>query len=211
MELDEFKAHWNSIQDNQLKQQKYTTEKLDHIIMNTTNTLNELQQKSISWNRIGKIIVTMMIGCFMIDLLLFYFLPNQGNMFSESLLYIAIMIIYGVVTIGIYEWQQQIFTMYDNENLKVTLRKTLSAFKRFYVVYNLIYFVLFPVYYYALIRFILLTVTIWKPSTNLILLISGLLSIISLVGSHLYYKMKHGKKVKSLETNLRELEEGLSS
>ena len=56
MELDEFKTHWKDIHDSELKQQKYTTEKLDHIIMNTTNTLGELQKKNIYWSKRAKII-----------------------------------------------------------------------------------------------------------------------------------------------------------
>ncbi|MDB5118057.1 MAG: hypothetical protein JWQ79_3549 [Mucilaginibacter sp.] len=206
MELDEFKTHWKGIHDNELKQQKYTTEKLDHIIMNTTNTLGELRKKSIYWSKFGKISGALLIVVYLIDMFLFYFLPNQGNKFSESLLYGAIISVYAMVTIGTTEWQQQIFTMYDNENLKATLKKTLSAFKRFYIVCNLISFVLFPVFYYAAIKFFFLSWPI-KPSANFILLICGLLTIVSFLGSRLTYKMKTGKRIKTLEMNLRELEE----
>jgi len=209
MELEEFKTHWKGIHDNELKQQEYTTEKLDHIIMNTTNTLGELQKKSTYANKRAKITGALIIGLFLIDLLLFYFLPNQGNRFSESLLYVAIISLTFIVNIGIYEWQQQIFTMYDNENLKVTLKKTLSAFKRFYIICNLISLVLLPLYFYASIKFMLVSLSIiWNPSANFILLMCGLLTIVTFISNLLTYERKHGKQIKALKVNLRELEEG---
>lgn len=204
MELDDFKKYWNNIQDKEIEEQKYTTEKLDHIIMNTTNTLSELLNKSIYWNKLGKAICSMLIGALLFNLVIFYFIPRKSNTFLESLLYVAILIAYALITMWVGNKQQQIFSIYNGENLKDSLTKTLSAYKRYYIIFYLIYIVVFPAYFYAMIK---LFFTYWALSTNTILIICSGGTLLALIGSHLYYRAKFAKKIKSLEINLKELED----
>jgi hypothetical protein len=98
MELDEFKKHWNNIQDKEINQQKYTTDKLDHIIMNTTETLNDLQKKSAYWNQFGKAVCTILIVGLLINVVMGYLMPTKGNIVPKSLVYVAILIVYAFVT-----------------------------------------------------------------------------------------------------------------
>jgi magnesium-transporting ATPase (P-type) len=204
MELDEFKKHWNNIQDKELEQQKYSTETLDHIIMNTTNTLGELKQKSVFWNKFSKIACTFLICALLLNLgVSYYFTPNRRNTFLESVLYVAILIGYALITIWAANKQQQIFSIYNNGDLKEALRKTLSAFKRHYILINFISLFLFPAYFYAMIKLFFYN---WGLSANMILMICLGGTIIILVSCHLYCKMKYANKIKELEANLKELE-----
>ena len=204
MELDDFKAHWNTIQQQELKQQKHTSETLNHIIMNATNTLGQLHEKNVYWNKLGKAICTALIAVLLLSLVERYFFPDKGVAFGEATVYVVIMIIYALVTIWFYNRQQNIFTIYRSENLKETLTKTIAEFKKFYMLMNLVYLFLFPVYYYAFIK---LFITYWAIPTNVVLIICGVLTIASLIGSHIYYKIKYFGRIASLEADLAELNE----
>ena len=204
MELDEFKKHWSNIQDKEINQQKYTTDKLDHIIMNTTKTLNELQEKSAYWNKLGKTVCTMLIAALLVNVAIGYFIPPKNNTVSQSLLYVAILIGYAFITMWLTQKQEQIFSNHNNgQNLKEALRKTLSDFKRFYIVFNLIYLVVFPAYFYAMIKLFLGFLAL-SQATIIMICIGG--TIVTMIASHLYYLAKYGKKIKELAVNLKELE-----
>ena len=203
MELDEFKKHWNSIQDKELEQYKHSTQTLDHIIMNTTNTLDELKQKSVFWNKFSKMACTFLICGLLLNLGVSYFIPNRRSTFWESVLYAAMLIGYALVTLWAANRQQQIFSIYNSGDLKETLRKTLSAFKRHYILINFISLFIFPAYFYAMIKLFFFN---WGLSANMILMICVGGTVITLVSSHLYCKMKYGNKIKELEANLNELE-----
>lgn len=215
MELDEFKTYWNSIQDKEFKKQKLTKEKLDQLIMKTTETLDYLQKKSAYWANTNKFNTQMFMGMLipfsLIILVKAYLLAGKINSIWASLTYVgttlaymAIILIFCLVTIWVLKRQHQIFTLNNSENLKETLTKTITDFKRFYVKFNIIYLFLYPVYYYSVIK---LMITYWTPSTNMILLTCGILTIVSLLGGHLYYKIKYFNKIKLLEANLEELDE----
>ncbi len=218
MELDEFKTYWNTIQDKEFKNQKLTTKKLDQIIMKTTKTLDYLQKKSAYWSKVSKInkpisqiLMGMLIPFSLIILVKASFMAGKTNSIGPSLtyvgtslIYMAIIVIYCYVTVWVFKRQLQIFTVNNSENLKETLRKTITDFKRFYMKFNIIYLFLYPMYYYAVIKLIIIT---WTPSTNNVLLTCAILTIVSLLGGHVYYKLKYFNKIKLLEANLKELED----
>lgn len=205
MELDEFKAHWKSGQDKQLSQQKYSPEIINNIVMNATNTLGQLHQKSIYWNKIGKPIFIVAIVVLLIDQALWLFFPHENKALGTTLPYILIMIVFMLVSLWVYNYQQQIFVTDPSENLKDSLRTIVIKFKRFYVWMNLIYLVLYPLYFYAAVKLFLEFLSF---SNGTAWLISGIVSVIFLIAGHIYYKMKYLDKVKALEANLMELENG---
>ncbi|SHM75120.1 hypothetical protein [Mucilaginibacter sp. OK098] len=205
MELDDFKAHWNTIQQKEFKQQKHTPETLNPILMNATNTLGQLHERNVYWGKLGKVICTALIVMLLMILPGHYFFPDKNTTFSQAVIYVAIMIIYALVTIWVYKRQQNIFTIYRSENLKETLTKTIAEFKRFYVLMNVIYLFLYPVYFYAFLK--LFINSYWAIPTNIVLMLCGALTIVSLIGSHIYYKIKYFKRIASLEADLAELNE----
>jgi glucan phosphoethanolaminetransferase (alkaline phosphatase superfamily) len=117
--------------------------------------------------------------------------------------YFVVMVVYCIVTIWVYKRQEQIFTIYNSDNVKETLKQTIAAFKRFYLMLNIIYLFLYPAFYYAGIK---LLMTYWHPSPQTIFITCALATAISLVCGHWYYKVKFFKKLKSLEANLKHLE-----
>ena len=206
MELDEFKAHWNTIQDKEFQQQKISPEKLEQIIRNTTDTLGQLHSKSMYWSKTGKLIIQIFIGVlaafFLITLIKGIYLHGLADVLA-SVAYLVIMVLYCIVTVWGYKRQEQIFTIYHSDNVKATLKQTITAFKRFYLMFNIVYLFLYPAFYYAVIK---LFITYWHPSPQTVFITCALATAISLIGGHWYYKVKFFKKLKSLEANLKHLE-----
>ncbi|MBS0031249.1 hypothetical protein ACTJJ0_30705 [Chitinophaga sp. 22321] len=206
MELDEFKTHWNTIHDKEFQQQKISPEKLKQIIMNATETLGEMHSKSIYWRKIGKFTIQFFISVLaavvLIELIKGIYLHSLTG-FMATIVYLIIMVLYCIVTIWVYKKQEKIFTMYNGDSIKVTLKQTITGFKRFYLMFNVIYLFLYPAFYYAVIK---LFITYWYPSIQTIFITCALATAISLICGHWYYKVKFFKKLKSLEENLENLE-----
>ena len=214
MELDEFKAHWNEIQDKAFEQQRLTENKLNQIIMKTTVTLNQLYQKSAYWNKLSETICKILLGVLipvsLIVLIKACIFPGKASHFNEALvqvgisfIYIAIIVTYCLVTMWVFRRQQQIFTRDNNDNIKNALAETITAFKKFYIKLNIIYLFLYPVYFYSVIK---LLMPYWKPSADTVLITCGILTIIFLVLGYVYYKIKYLNRIKLLSGNLKELE-----
>jgi hypothetical protein len=206
MELDEFKAHWNTIQDKEFQQQKISPEKLEQIMMNTTDTLGQLHSKSIYWRKVGEPICKMLIGVlvfvFLITLVEDVHLHRLTNILA-NIAYLIVILLYCIITMRVYKRQEQIFTLYNSANVKDTLKQTITAFKKFYLMFNLIYLFLYPAYYYAVIK---LFIPYWHPSAQILFITCTLATVISLIGGYWYYKVKFFKKLKSLQASLKYLE-----
>ncbi|EOR94742.1 hypothetical protein ADIARSV_2116 [Arcticibacter svalbardensis MN12-7] len=214
MELDEFKNYWKTIQDKEFTQQELTNEKLDQIIMKTTDTLDYLQKTSAYWIRTNNTNVQKLKGLlipFLLVIILKAFLMADKTETIEafainigtSLIYMAIILIHYFTTVWIFKRQQEIFTLNNTKNLKETVAKIIDDFTKYYVKFNIIYMFLYPAYFYSIIKFI----TFWTPSTNILLLTCALLTIFTLAIGHLLHILKYSDKIKSLKTNLKELKE----
>ncbi|WP_295799721.1 hypothetical protein [Mucilaginibacter sp.] len=206
MELDEFKAHWNIIQDKEYQQQKISPEKLEEIIMTTTDTLGQMHSKSIYWRTIGKLTIKILIGLvavvFLIILIKGIYLHSLSVILT-SIIYLIILVLYCIITLWVFKRQEQIFTINNSGNVKESIKHTIAAFKRFYLIVNIIYLFLYPAYYYAVIK---LFMPYWHPSPQTIFITCAIATALSLIGGHWYYKVKFFKKLKSLEENLKYLE-----
>jgi hypothetical protein len=202
MELDEFKSLWNNIQQKEIEKQKLNTETLDKIIMKAIITLSEIQQRNTFWSKFGGGVCGALIVVLLFNLALSYLIPGHGQTFARSVIPVMIMIVYSVVSIWFYKRQEQIFHIDNNENLKASLTKVITDFKRFYIVGNVLFIFLFPAFYYAFIK---LFMTFWEPSTITILWVCGGVTILSFILNHWFYKVKYFKKIKALEESLDEL------
>ncbi len=206
MELDEFKAHWNTIQDKEFQQQKISPEKLEQIIMNTTDTLGQMHAKSIYWRTLSKLTIRILLGVLAVVFLSILITGIYTHRLAGVLApigYLAILVLYCGITVWVYKKQEQLFTINNGGDVKATLKQTITGFKRFYWLVNLIYLFLYPAYYYAVIKVL---IPYWHPSPQAIFITCALATAISLIGGHWYYKGKFFKKLKSLEANLELLE-----
>ena len=202
MELDELKENWNQLQQ---QQKELATDTINKIIMNTNLTINEMQQKNSYWNKLAKGIFPALIVILIINVAVGYFVPAPHTAFLSRVSYALIMIIFAAASLYMYRWQENILNHYNAGDLKASLAKTIKDFRRFYLVYNLVYLILYPAYFYAMFK--LLVNVVLHLSENTTLISSAVLSILSIVASHIYYRLTYFKRIRSLEADLQELED----
>lgn len=220
MELDDFKASWNASQEKDINKQKLSTDKLQQLMENSDSALQQIQKTNNYWYKTGTTICTMLIGILLVELLLSRIVPGGKESFGQSLWPVLVMMIFALVSMWFYKRQQQIFDVKLDTNIKEALSKTLTDFKRFYILYMAVYLILFPLYFFALIT--LVAGTVFKPGNTalhvdyisrwLTLSSTGMAevcigaSVVGLLVSHWYYRVKYFKYIKILQTNLKELE-----
>jgi hypothetical protein len=200
MELDEFKEDWNKLQR---QQEELSTDTINQIIMNTTITIHQMQQKNQYWNKLGKVIFPMLIVILIINVIVGYFALSPHTPMLSSVSYAFIMIVFAVISMRMYLWQEKILSYYNPGDLKASLSKTIKDFKRFYLLYNLAYLILYPAYFYAMLKLLLNVMLQLSEST--ILISSAVLSVLSIITGHIYYRLTYFKRIRSLEADLREL------
>jgi hypothetical protein len=205
MELDEFKKYWTAAQQEDYKQQKHTTEAIDKIIMNATNTLGELKEKSIFWNRIGGWNSAIMIILVAVHIALLLYRGKEGQGLAGKLPLIGILVGFAWFSRWTYQRQEQIFSANTHQSLKAALSATILDFKRYYRFTNSIFLVISPLAFYAV--FALLP---GKPgmSWTAMVSLSCALTGFSFLIRFWYYKVVYFKRIKAMEANLRELENG---
>lgn len=204
MELDDFKAHWNALQQKEIQQQNISPEKLNQIIMNATNTIGELHAKSSYWSKFGKSIMQVLIIVAAVGLITIGQRIYNHQLVSAlaAVGWLLVIYVYAIVSIWAYKKQVEVFTIYNSDNLKLTLERTITGFRKFYRMYNLIYLFLYPAYFYAVIE---LLIPNWHLSWQTELAICGGGTVVALLLGHWYYKIKFFKKLRSLEADLKEL------
>jgi hypothetical protein len=220
MELDDFKASWNASQEKDINKQKLSTDKLEQLMKNSGDALQQIQKTNDYWYKTGTTVCTVLIGILLVELILSLLVLGAKKSFGQSTWPVLVMVVFAFVSIWFYKRQQQIFDVKLDTNIKEALSKTLTDFKRFYILYMATYLVLFPLYFYALIT--LVAGTVFKPGNTalhvdyvsrwLTLSNTGMAevcigtSVVFLLLSHWYYRIKYFKYINILQTNLKELE-----
>ena len=203
MELDEFKAYRKAAQEKEIEQQNLTTENLNNIIMKTTDILNELHARNTRSNRWIKIAYAILISTVFFQIAIGLLL-NGPESFTKSIPFYLIIVLLIASATWVYRVQERAFVILKNENLKVSLRKTVANFKRFYIKYVAIYLFLLPATFYT--GFGDLT-RVFNISQDFKIITSVLFTFFTLVFTHIYFKKKYFSRIAEMETHLKELEE----
>jgi hypothetical protein len=203
MELDDLKENWRELQEKELGQNKHTLETINKIIMNTTNTLTAMQQKNKSWKSAARDILPALIAVVIVEAIVSYFKPNKHHSFLGMLVYTTMLILFSIVSLWMYNRQDQIFKIYNSGNLKESLRNTIAAFNSYYKLYNFVYIIFIPAYFYSMFQ---LFFGFLSLSTSDLLWICGVLTVVYFAISHVYYKLTFFRKIKALKRDLIELE-----
>ncbi|MHA6248238.1 hypothetical protein ACXYMU_09905 [Pontibacter sp. CAU 1760] len=203
MELEEFKAHWKAVQQEDIIQQEHTPETLNQIIINTTNTMGELQEKSSYWRTFGSWNSGLMLLLVIVYCSMLYYRGEAVQTILDKLPLITIIVVFALFSNWVYKRQEEIFSATTNESLKEGIRNTLLNFKRYYRFTNLVFLLLAPVAFYAIFELFLKGMALPLSS---ILLISIALTVFSFAIRYWYYRTIYFKRIKAMEANLSELE-----
>lgn len=203
MELDEFKKHWNSTQQ-ELKQQVYTPEIINKIIMDTTSTLGELQEKSSFWKTVGSWNSVLMLLPLIGYCTMLYYRGEASQTILAKLPLMAILVVFALFSNWTYKRQEEIFSETSNESIRERISSTLVNFKRYYRFTNLIFLLLAPVAFYAVFE-VFLTNGLKLPLSSILLTCVALTGL-SFFLRYWYYRTIFFKRIKAMEANLKELE-----
>ncbi|WP_205502348.1 hypothetical protein [Rufibacter psychrotolerans] len=204
MELDEFKERWGAARKEAPDQQGHTRKAIDRIIRSNTGSLGELKGKSAFWNRVGGWNSALMILLAIGYLVWQYYRGVGGYTLSAKLPLVAVLVGFALFSRWAYSRQEEIFTENTDASSKEALRKILSDFRSYYRFTNLVFLFISPVAFYAVFAVFL---TGSGLSVTAVILASTALTGISFLLRYWYYRAVYFKRIKVMESNLRELED----
>jgi len=210
MELKEFKQIWNQELEKENSTPINTSEILNDILMNTNSLMGKLNSTTLYWWKLTRNTFTLLILIILISIGMFFLFPNKFQNLQNALPVYSIIGVFALSTLWIYYEKAKIFEVYDSNNLKQSIENVLKRFNRWYTLSTIFYIVVFPPVFYVIIKITLQSFHATLPFKTEIGY-SLLLSIVSLVGNHIYYKRTYFKWLDNLKNNLQELSEESAS
>lgn len=202
MELDEFKKNWGAARREGPEQGRPTREAVERIIARNTSSLGELREKSAFWNRIGgwnaALLVLLAVGYLGWQ----YHRGLAGAALAGKLPLVAVLVGFALFSGWTYRRQEEIFSQNTDASSREALRRTLAAFKHYYRFTNAVFLVISPVAFYAV--FVVSGAGLSFATSSLA---SVALTGFSFLLRYGYYRAVFFRRIKAMETNLRELED----
>ncbi|WPP53020.1 hypothetical protein [Catalinimonas niigatensis] len=206
MELDDLKNTWQAYISQDQEHAQPLSEHLNKNKMNVSNTLSKLSSTTLYWWKFTKNVIILLFACLIFNVVLFFIFPERFQNLEHALPVFGMVALFGLVTLWTYYEQVKIFDIADAVNIKAALKNTKERFKRWYLLTTLIYVIVFPLIYFVVVKVVLQLFHVEFPLLTEVS-ISGALSVISLLGNHLYYKKTYFKWLHTLSKSLDELEE----
>ncbi|WBO86729.1 hypothetical protein [Hymenobacter yonginensis] len=202
MELDEFKKSWDAPRREGAEPGRHTRATLERIIERNTSALGELREKSAFWNRIGGWNAALLLLLTVGYLAWNYHRGLGGSALAVKLPLVAVLVGFALFSGWTYRRQEEIFSENTVASSREALRRTLTAFNKYYRFTNAVFLVVSPVAFYAVFEL---------PSLGLPFATSSLASValtgFSFLIRYWYYRAVFFSRIQAMESNLRELEE----
>src|ERR1035437_2444267 len=115
MELDEFKAYWNNMQEKEIEKQKLTTETLNKMTAKIVDTLEGIQKKNVILGTMGKTMSSCLIIIGLVKLCYLCFFSIHDRLFMLSLLHTCFTVGFSIYLIWFYKRVMHIFDINTNE------------------------------------------------------------------------------------------------
>ena len=206
MELKDFKQLWNREPEKENRVITNTSEILNNILMNTNSLIGKLNTKTLYWWKLTRNTFTLLMLVVLLNIAMFFLFPDKFQNLQKALPVFGVIALFAFSTIWIYYEKVKIFEVNDSDSLRLSIENVLKRFNRWYALFTLLYIVIFPLLYYVIIKITLQPFHITLPFKTEAGY-SILLSIVSLIGNHIYYKKTYFKWLYNLKNNLREISE----
>lgn len=206
MELDNFKNIWKSQVERDIVNNENISENIKEIIMRANDILAELTHTNRHWWKTIKTTMILLLGITAIKFILFLIAPEKFQYIKNPFPYYAIITSFAFISLAIYHFQLKIFDINISVDLRSAIENAIRKFNKFYLLYNIIYLIFFPILFYFAITVVLQLFDINIPFITGLLL-SGILAVFCLVINHFYYKKKYFKRIIQLKSSLKELKE----
>ncbi len=206
MELDDLKNVWQNylneekVDINNLLEPKHTH------AMNVSDVLSKLSKTTIYRWKFTKNVIIILFSLLVMNISFFVLFPGKFQNLENALPVFGTVALFGLVMLLAYYEQMKIFDISDAVNIKAGLKSTIYRFNRWYILSTLVYVLIFPVIFYAVVNMGFEIFHVALPFLTEVT-ISGILSVIALVVNHLYYKRTYFRWLHTLNKNLDELRE----
>lgn len=208
MELNEFKAIWQSGFAQDKLTEKYNSEKINEIIMKSTITITKLHSTNTIWWNIAKISTLALIGSLALNIITFLVSPERFSKTHVVLPFFAIIALFSLITLWLYYEKVKIFEIKDALNMQIAIDTSIRRFQRFYIFSNIITMVMYPGVFYVGTLLIKMGFSnihfVWNAKEVLRCVV---LTVVVMGAEHWYHKKTYFKWLTELKNNLQELRE----
>ena len=206
MELRELKDMWQTKIEGDISTQQYTSEHINEIIMKTHLTVDKLHSTNIFWWKVSKISIAALVFMLLLNVILFVISPNDFGQFEHALPFMAVIGVFGLLSLWINYEQVKIFDMGGAANLRMGIESSIQQFKRFYFLSSLFNLVVLPIVFYSGILIAKMGFFKVKFSFSGELVWQSLIfTAITMLLGHFYYKKTYFRWLAELKMNLSEL------
>ncbi|HOX81566.1 MAG TPA: hypothetical protein PLJ60_00150 [Chryseolinea sp.] len=205
MELDEFKTSWNKYLEEE-RNTKPTSDHINTITMKISTTLETINEKTIYWWKFARNIMILLFIMLAANISFFILFPEKFQNLENALPVFGVLAVYALGILWVYYEKVKIFDIVDSKNIRCALEKAIRRFNRWYVLSTLLYVFLVPIMFYVVINIGAEAFLHRAFSLKTEIIACAVMTVITLVGNHFYYKKTYFKWLALLETSLKELE-----
>ncbi len=205
MELDEFKTSWNKYLEDERKD-KPPSEYLNTITMKMSNTLNKLNENTHYWWKFTRNVMILLFAMLAANISFFILFPEKFQNLNNALPVFGVLTIYALGILWVYYEKVKIFDIIDSNNIRTAIGKAIRRFNRWYALSTILFIFLLPLMFYVVVNIGSEAFLKKTFSLNTEVIFCAVMTIITLVGNHFYYKKTYFKWLSLLKTNLKELD-----
>lgn len=205
MELDELKTTWKKYLEME-RNERPPSEYVNMITMKISNTLNELNENTIYWWKFTRNVMILLFILLVTNISFFIFFPEKFQNLENALPVFGVLAFYAIGILWVYYEKVKIFDIVDSTNIRKAIEKAIRRFKRWYILSTLLYVFLLPLVFYVVVN--IGSEAFLHRTFPLIteVIACAVLTILTLIGNHLYFKKTYFKWIELLKSNLKELE-----
>lgn len=205
MEIDEFKTTWNKYLEDERKESLHS-DYVNMITMKISNTVNKLNENTIYWWKFTRNVMILLFIMLAANISFFILFPDKFQNLENALPVFGVLALYAVGVLWVYYEKVKIFDIVDSNNIRNAIEKAIRRFNRWYILSTLLYLFLLPLMFYVVVNIGSEAFLHRSFPLNTEVIACAVMTIITLIGNHFYYKKTYFKWLDLLKNNLKELE-----
>ncbi len=205
MELDEFKTTWNKYLEDERKEKPHS-DHVNTITMKISNTVNKLNENTIYWWKFTRNVMILLFIMLAANISFFILFPEKFQNLENALPVFGVLAFYAIGVLWVYYEKVKIFDIVDSNNIRNAIAKAIRRFNRWYILSTLLYLFLLPLMFYVVVNIGSEAFLHRSFPLNTEVIACAVMTIITLIGNHFYYKKTYFKWLDLLKNNLKELE-----
>jgi hypothetical protein len=205
MELDEFKTSWNKYLEDEGKNYS-PSEHLNTITMKMSTTLNKLNDNTHHWWKFTRNVMILLFIILAANISFFILFPEKFQNLNNALPVFGVLAFYAIGILWVYYEKVKIFDIVDSNNIRTAIEKAIRRFNRWYALSTLLYLFILPLMFYVVVNIGGEAFFKRSFSLNTEVIFCAVMTLVTLIGNHFYYKQTYFKWLSLLKSNLKEMD-----